>query len=312
MRELRELLYSQDGVVSRGQLIKLGVTDSYIRHQLTTMHWCALATGVYLTGAGSGSMGTQTQRARAAILSCGPGSIVTGTAGMRLHGVETPADPQVHALIDHASRRVSSRLVRPIRTRELPHAVSIRGIPVAPLARCAIDACKGISALDEVRSRLAAPVQQRRCEAVALLAAAFDVGRVGPVVSAGLSEIADGVRSAPEGRVRKLVLSSDLPPPLWNPSLYSSDGVLIAIPDAYWEDAGVAIEVESRQYHFNPASWERTLARRALMSSYGILVVQCPPSRLKRDSAGFLQEVTRAHAMGISRGRLPITARRAR
>ena len=310
MRELRELLRSQDGVVSRGQLIALGVTDAFIRHQLTTMRWLAFAPGVYLTT--GGAMSTDTQRARGAVLCCGAGSMITGTAGLRLHGVNAAVDPQIHALIAHSSRRVGNRLVRPIRSRALPRPVAVRGIPVAPIARCAIDACRGVSSLDEVRARLAAPVQQRRCEAVSLLAAAFEVGRIGPVISAGLTEIVDGVRSAPEGRVRKLVLASELPAPLWNPSLYSSAGLLIAIPDAYWEDAGVAIEVESRQYHFSPASWERTLARRALMSSYGILVVQCPPSRLRQDSKGFIQEVIRAHAMGLARDRLAITVRPAR
>ena len=262
MSPLARLIRSQDGVVTRQQLFALSLDDGFIRTQLTSMRWVALAPGVYLVGAGPGSLN---QRARAAVLASGPESMVTGSAGMTLHGVRIQwSETQVSTLIPHDRRRVSNTLVRSIRCVVLPRPVIRYDIPVASVARATIDACRGVSGLTEVRARLAAPVQQRHCSLEGLFAAALEVGRMSPVLRAGLAEIADGVRSVPEGVVRKLVLASTLPAPLWNPRLFTNSGQFIACPDAYWGEAGLAVEVESREFHFEVAAWNRTLARRSL------------------------------------------------
>ena len=59
-----------------------------------------------------------------------------------------------------------------------------------------------------------------------------------------LTEVADGVRSTAEADLRTLIIQARLPTPLYNPDLYVG-GKFLARPDAWWPDAGVAVEVDS-------------------------------------------------------------------
>ena len=57
-------------------------------------------------------------------------------------------------------------------------------------------------------------------------------------------------------------MSTGLPEPLWNPRLETLSGEFIAEPDAYFKELGLALEVDSRQYHFENAdhytnTWRR-------------------------------------------------------
>ena len=96
-----------------------------------------------------------------------------------------------------------------------------------------------------------------------------------------------------------------------NPRLYAGDS-FIAEPDAWWTDAGVAGEVESREWHLSPRDWERTLARDARMSAYGIIVLHFPPQRLRTEPQAVAAEIRSALGAGRSRGPLDIRALPAR
>jgi hypothetical protein len=56
---------------------------------------------------------------------------------------------------------------------------------------------------------------------------------------------------------------------LYNPWLYVGEE-FIARPDAWWPDAGVVVEVDSREWHLSPADWKRTLARHSRMGAFGL------------------------------------------
>ena len=55
-------------------------------------------------------------------------------------------------------------------------------------------------------------------------------------------------------------------------------GEFLAVADAWWQEACVAAEVDSRQWHLSPDDWEKTLARHTRMTSLGILVLHFPPA----------------------------------
>jgi very-short-patch-repair endonuclease len=120
-----------------------------------------------------------------------------------------------------------------------------------------------------------------------------------------LLEIADGVRSTVEADLRKLVKRSKLPDPLYNPRLYAGHE-FIAMPDAWWPEAGVAVEIDSRQWHLSPADWERTMARHSRMSAVGITVLHYPPSKLHAEPKVVIAEIGSALDIGRSRPQLPI------
>jgi hypothetical protein len=126
-----------------------------------------------------------------------------------------------------------------------------------------------------------------------------------------LEEVADGVRSSVEANLRSLIKFARLPDPLYNPRLYAGDQ-FIAEPDAWWTDAGVAGEMESREWHLSPRDWERTLARDARMSAHGIIVLHFPPRRLSTEPRLVADEIRSALEAGRRRGRLDIRALPAR
>ena len=73
---LDELLEKQVSVVSRGQLLALGMTNNVLQYRVRLGGpWQALLPGVYLTLSGTPSMA---QKEVAALLYAGPGSLITG------------------------------------------------------------------------------------------------------------------------------------------------------------------------------------------------------------------------------------------
>ena len=68
--------------------------------------------------------------------------------------------------------------------------------------------------------------------------------------------------------------------PLFNPSLYLGD-TFLAKPDAWWPDAGVAAEVDSREWHLSPEHWDRTRRRHTLMGAVGIIPLHFSPQDIR-------------------------------
>ena len=102
-----------------------------------------------------------------------------------------------------------------------------------------------------------------------------------PAVRAAAAELLAGVRSVAEARARDTLTATDLPTPLWNARLYTPDGTFLASPDAYWPDEGVALEIDSAEYHYTRDAWHATLRRRLRLEAHGILVVSATPSMIR-------------------------------
>ncbi len=115
-----------------------------------------------------------------------------------------------------------------------------------------------------------------------------------------LAEVADGVRSAAEGQLHTLIKRAGLPMPTFNPRLFVGRDFLAA-PDCWWPEAGVAAEVDSREWHLSPRDWENTLARQARMAAAGIIVLHFPPSRIHTGRKEVIAEIRSALAAGRGR-----------
>ncbi len=96
--------------------------------------------------------------------------------------------------------------------------------------------------------------------------------------------MADGVRSGAEAEFRDLVIRAGLPKPMFNARLYAGK-VLIAVADAWWPEAGVAAEVDSREWHLSAEQWEQTMRRHARMTAQGILVLHFTPKQIRTEPA---------------------------
>jgi hypothetical protein len=112
--------------------------------------------------------------------------------------------------------------------------------------------------------------------------------------------VAQGVRSGAEADLVTLIRRSRLPIPMLNPRLFVG-AELLAVPDAWWPEAGVAAEVDSREWHLSPDRWKATMARHARMSAQGIIVLHFPPSRIRTAGREVAAEIRSALAATCGR-----------
>jgi hypothetical protein len=287
------LLASQRGVLSRAQVFGLGVTAHGLQHRLRPGGpWQRLLPGVYLTVTGQPTI---EQRLIAAMLYSGPLSFITGPAALRNYGIRGPETERVDVLLPADRQRASRDFVRIHRTRRVPGEwVSDGPLRFALAARAVADTVRGLDRLADARAIVGSAVQRRRCT-VAQLAAELAAGpiRGSARLRAVLAEVADGVRSAAEGDFRALVIRSGLPMPMFNAELFVA-GTLIGIVDAWWPAAGLAVEIDSREWHFEPTAWEATMRRHARLTAAGIFVIHVSPQHVRTEPDRIVRDIAAA------------------
>lgn len=120
-----------------------------------------------------------------------------------------------------------------------------------------------------------------------------------------LAEVAEGIRSTAEGDLRDLIRVNQLPMPMFNPSLYQAEAFL-GKPDAWWPDAGVTAEVDSREWHLSPEDWDRTRRRHDVMAAAAALEhgLNRPPLPIRTvpcpESSASTAGATAGHARGAT------------
>jgi len=307
-KRLNHVLRAQRQVITRRQALLCGVPPSTLdRYVAQGGPWQRLLPGIYLAVTGTA---TQDQREMAALLYAGPRSLLTGSAAMRRHRLR-PAGPDVtDVLIPWQRKRQSAGFVRVHRTRRMPERLYVAGqIRFAKPARAVADAARSLTRFDDVRHVVCEAVQRRACT-VAELTEELDAGPAAgsALFREALAEVGDGVRSVAEADFRRLILRSGLPRPVFNAQLFDADGIFIATADAWWQEAGVAAEVDSRAYHLAAADQDRTTERHDRLAAHGILPLHFSPKRIKTDASGIISELQSAIEKGLARTPLPITA----
>ncbi len=290
---LSGVLRENEGVITRAQAAECGLSLAEIRHRIRPGGpWQRLLSGVYLATTGTP---TQRQTEIAALRRAGPMSVLTSIAALGHHGVRVPGSRYVTVLVPAAQRRRSEGFVRIWPTTRMPEFVFTDGaVRFAEAARAVADAARELGSFREVRAVAADAVQRRRCR-IDQLAEELACGPVrrSAWLRRTLAEVADGVRSAAEADLRDLIRAHRLPPPLFNARLYVGPEFL-AVPDAWWPDQGVVVEVESREWHLSPEDWDRTLRRSTRMSALGINVMHFTPQRIRTEAAAVAAEIRSA------------------
>jgi hypothetical protein len=302
------IVQGQFGVIGRSQALECGLSRSAIDHRVRQDGpWRRLLPGIYATT--TGDM-TPDQRAMAALLHAGADSVITGAAGVRRHRLRCSGLNEVDVLVPADVRRQSTGFVRVIHTSRMPERYYSTGqIRFAPLPRAVADATRGMTRLSDARAVVAEAVQHGRCSLEELIRELNE----GPVTGSrfyriALGEIGDGIRSSAEADFKDLIHRSDLETPMFNAELYAADGSFIGIADAWWQRAGVAAEVDSRQYHLSPDDYERTTMRHNRMEASGISMLHFLPSTLRSKSPTVLRDLRGAIKAGNSKPPLPIVA----
>jgi len=306
--QLARISRGQYDVVARNQALQCGMTRGTIEYRLRPEGpWRQMLPGVYLTVTGSPS---QEQRETAALLYAGPQSVITGAVAVRRHNLRCAGLNMLDVLVPADSRRKSVGYVQIQRTTRLPGTLYTSGpLRFTAPVRAVADAARGMTRFSDVQALVCEAVQRGRCTVEELVAELND----GPTAGTrwyrmALSEVSEGIRSAAEAQLKQLIDRSDLERPVYNADLYTLDGIFLGRPDAWFARAGVAGEVDSRQYHMGAKDYAETTKRHNRLEAAGIHVLHWLPSMIKGEPDKVVADLRAAIAAGHKRPPLPIRA----
>ncbi|SEF32455.1 hypothetical protein SAMN05421837_106252 [Amycolatopsis pretoriensis] len=268
--------------------------------------WQRLLPGVVLLRTGDP---TRRQLVEGALLHCGDHAVVTGLESCRRQGLKREARPgePVHVLLPLHLKTTSNGYVVVERTKRMPAPVRAEGLPLAPVARAVLDACRRMRERPPIRALLAEAVQQLGAEPAELFAELESGSKRGTALPrAALLEIASGARSAAEAEAMGVWRRTGLPEPVWNFPLHDERGRHIATPDAWWDDVALAWEIDSYEFHFGQPGYASTLARNNRYAAAGVALVQTVPSRLRTAPRAVTEELVLAYQAAAARPRPPV------
>jgi hypothetical protein len=298
----------QYDVVARSQALECGLTRGAIAHRLRPDGpWRQILPGVYLTVTGAVSA---EQRQTAALLYAGPQSVITGPVAVRRHDLRCAGLNILDVLVPADAHRKSTGYVQIQRTTRMPATLYTTGpLRFTSPVRAVADAARGMARFSDVQALVCEAIQRGRCALEELVQELNE----GPSAGArwyrmALAEVSEGIRSAAEAGLKHLIDRSDLDRPVYNADLYTLDGTFLGRPDAWFARAGVAGEVDSRQYHLGAKEYEQTTMRHNRMEAAGIHVLHWLPSTIKAEPRRVIADLRAAIAAGNKRPQLPIRA----
>ena len=267
-RAIAELAAKQRGVITRAQLIELGLTrttiDNWVKH--SRLH--PLYRGVYLLGHAGVTEGA---RELGAVLACGRGAVISHRSAAWLWRLLPAAKGDVEVTV--AGRDCRSRPgIRVHRVRDLDRRDirKLGRIPITSPARTILDlaAVVGPRELEQALAEAYARRLARRSELVSLLARR--PSRPGTRALRALLD--DGTpaltRSQAEDRLLALIRAAELPQPEVNVRIGRHE------VDFMWRDQRLVVEVDGFAFHSSRAAFERDRRRDSELSSQGFRVTR--------------------------------------
>ncbi|MFK3983942.1 type IV toxin-antitoxin system AbiEi family antitoxin domain-containing protein [Micromonospora sp. NPDC050397] len=274
----------QQQIVSRAQLLLAGIEDMQMYRRVRQGRWQRPLPGVYSLVTGTL---TDEQRRIAAVLYTGRNGQVTGLAALHWYGFRyAPKTDRVQLVVPHHNRRKSTGHVHVARALTLDAHARDNGLyQVCSPARAVVDAGRELLELRTVRAILAEAIQRDFTDLPTLDEEIRRARRSRTaLIRKAFAEVIDGVRSSPEAELRECLAGSRVLPEIrWNPRLGDSTGAHLPSPDGWIDDAAIALEVDSREFHFTPTDWAKTLRRHNELARHGALVLHFTPAQIRQD-----------------------------
>jgi hypothetical protein len=243
----------QHSVVSRRQLVALGMSDRTIGRRVAEGWLHRVYTGVYAVGH---PRLTQKGRWMAAVVACGQGSFLSHADGTALLGFYDRTGPRVHVTVT-SHRRVDGLILH--RTRRLdPEEVTRKnGIPVTTVARTLVDLTEYLSE-DRLLRAMREAEYQRLLDLDSLTAAverAHGRRRLKALKRAlALHRPGEIVRGELEHRFAELMRGTGIPEPQRNVPIAVRGRTYVL--DCYWPELGLAVELDGRDAHARELAFE--------------------------------------------------------
>jgi very-short-patch-repair endonuclease len=284
-RRLAALAARQHGIVTRRQLLDVGLGPRTIERRVERAQLYRLHRGVY---AYSDPRPGRRSRWLAAVLACGHGALLSHRSAAALWGILRAHRGDIDVLAPRGRGRPGIAVHEGGIYQD--ERADADGIPVTSVARTLLDLAdvvdeKRLEQAFEEADRLGL-LEMRAVEAVC----ARSPGRRGLKPLRRLAEEARAPemgRSRLEDRVHALCREHSLPAPRTNVEVLGHE------VDAYWPDAKVIVEADGWSFHRHRAAFERDRARDARLQVAGYHVVRLTHRRLEREPELVADELRR-------------------
>lgn len=292
---------AQDGLVTRRQLRRLGLTHHYVDTQLDAGRWQEVSSTVLATTTG---VLTRTQLMWAGVLHAGPCSALGGLTALERHGLERWHRDEITVLVAKSHNLEPVEGVRFVETR--------RPIPLLtasqPLATWRVEPAALLWAGYEPVTRsayglLSACVQQGLTTPYRLDGW---ITRMRPLRRAKpfrrlLGEIAAGTQSAAERDVLTMCDTFGLPRPHRQTRRKDSAGRL-RFTDAEWRlrDGRVVVLEVDGGFHMTVEHWSADIERERQLVATGVIVVRCSAVELRTHPERIVRDLLALGVLGSS------------
>ncbi|MFH5232407.1 DUF559 domain-containing protein [Antrihabitans spumae] len=283
-RAVHATMARQDGVISREQATRLGMTQKSISHRVTTGEWRRVSRGVYLRADREFAAAAQV---RAAVFAAGEGAVADGPTAAWWHGLmDRPVVP-------HCVTIPSSRRIRPIKGVRVRHRtlhpadiVSRRHLAVVGLPLAVLEASVAIP-----RGAVLMDRALQRYTTLAQLSVVHErnAGRAGASAAARLlSAAGEGGASEAERMLLRLFRRAGVTG--WQVHVRSLGFEI----DVAFVRERVAIEVDGWSWHRDAERFARDGARQNILVNAGWHVLRYTWHDLEYESDRVLAEVATA------------------
>jgi very-short-patch-repair endonuclease len=280
-RAIAELAERQYGVISRAQLLALGLERWAIWHRLQIGRLHPIHRGVYAVGH---RVLAREGRWMSAVLAVGEDAVLSHNAAAAHLGIRYPADPGIEVT---SPRRVRAPSGVSVHWRVLPpdEVTMLRAIPVTTVPRTLLDLA---TVLDKRQvERAIEEADRRRLDDPLSLIDLVEryPGRRGTGVIKGiLDESRIGstfTRSELEEHFLAFLKTHSLPSPELNLAIEMRGSSIEA--DCVWRRQRVIVELDGHASHATAAAYERDRARDRALHAAGWRVVRITWRQLHRD-----------------------------
>lgn len=295
--DLRQLAASHLGVVSRDELLQLGLSLSAIDRRVQAGILVPMRPGIYRDVAVPRSW---MQRALAAAKWIGEDGAVGGASAAALHRLDGFGPPRVITLLTPRPSRSNDPLLKIVRTPfwEPSDRVNVAGIATTSVERTLI-ALAGTETEERLEVALEDALRRRLTHRAAI---ADRLNRL-PVNQAGRSRLirllGEGSGLAPadsalEVKVIRLLRDEGYPRPL-RQKVLDDRGRFVGRVDLAFPERLMILEVDGFRFHSGRTSWDRDRERRNALTALGWVVLHVTARMLDEQRADFLRDLARAY-----------------
>jgi predicted transcriptional regulator of viral defense system len=264
------LAVAQHGVVSRAQLLRLGLSDNQVDHRLRRRRLHRVHRGVFAVGH---TALTVDGRRMAAVLALGGDAVLSHASAATAWALRRPGSGSIHVTVPSTAGRKKRAGIRLHRSGTLTRGETTthRGIPITAPARTIIDLAKTIDgrplehALNIADQRQLLDFKEFACRPIP------------PSLQAVLSLYTASVtRSEMEERFIELCDDHGLPRPIANAHV---EGIEV---DFVWRAQRLIVEVDGYAYHRSPTSFEDDRERDVTLAIAGWTVLRFTWAQITR------------------------------